>query len=206
MEKPMNPFPKRRRYLISLTFTFLLILSAVIAVFSERKQQPKTADSAVVMKAERVTEVPAVTSKVKELQIAGVSIIRQGTPKAALAIDVVNNSDSPVISLEITSGDAKDFTSLGIDGLANPDAPIAQIQPHSLKTFEWSLSSILSGRPISLTAATFGNGKEEGDSRAIEMMHKDRANSKAKRQAAQTRDNESASNRTTHRLLPFHFK
>ena len=173
----------RGRRLVLLSLTLLLVLSVVMAALSERKQQPKSADNAVVMKAERVTDIPPVTSKVKALQIAGVSIVRQGTPQAALAIDVINNSDSPVISLEITSGDAKDFTSLGIDGFANPDAPIAQIQPHSLKTFEWALSSILSGRPITLSAATFANGKEEGDARALEIIHKDRAKSKAKRQA-----------------------
>ena len=89
----------RGRRLVLLSLTLLLVLSVVMAALSERKQQPKSADNAVVMKAERVTDVPPVTSKVKALQIAGVSIVRQGTPQAALAIDVINNSDSPVISL-----------------------------------------------------------------------------------------------------------
>jgi hypothetical protein len=177
----------RGKHLVLLILTIILTLTVVIAAFSEKKQQLKREASFQTLRAEGITQVPSVTSKVKDLEITDVSIIRQGTPRAALAINVTNNSDSAVLAFELTSGNKTDFTSLGIDGLENPDKPVVQIPPHTLKTFEWELSSIIDGSPISLSAARFADGKEEGDARDLEIMHKDRVNSRLRREAAQSR-------------------
>jgi len=167
--------------------TILLSLSVGAVVFSKKKQDPKPRKHATNFKAELVSSAPQVSSKVKGLEIAGVKLINQGTPHAALAVNVVNNSDQPVMSLELTSGDDDDFSSFGVSGFANPDKPDAIIQPHSLKTIEWFLGEVLEGYPLRVSAALFGDGKEEGETRYIEVMRHDRAKAKASREALKTR-------------------
>jgi hypothetical protein len=158
------------RRLVFLAATTLIVISTVsVAVVSKRKQQPKPRKEAATFKAERVTSLPPVSSKVKGLEISSVRLINQGTPQAALAITVLNNTD---------------FSGYGVDGLDDPLNPHVVIEPNSLKTIEWGLGEILEGYPVFVSAASFGDGKEEGDSREIEIMHRDRARSKAKREGA----------------------
>ena len=55
------------------------------------------------------------------------------------------------------------YSGLRIDGLLQEDSPIVIIPPHSLKTFHWSLGAIMEGETVTLAAAVFADGKEEGD-------------------------------------------
>jgi hypothetical protein len=114
------------------------------------------------------------------LQVTGATLLNQGTPNAAVAIDIVNNSDQPVISLEIMSGDANDWSSLGIDGLEDPENPQVAISPHSVKTLTWFLGEVLEGYPIVITGASFADGTDDGDARSLDIMHKDRERNRAK--------------------------
>jgi hypothetical protein len=172
----------RRRRVIFFSAAILLTASAVsLGVFSKIRQEPKQQRRVTAVKAERVTTLPAVISKVKDLQVAGATLLNQGTPQAAVAIDIINNSDQPVISLEITTGDANDWSSLGIDGLEDPDKPQVAIPPHSLKTFTWFLGEVLEGYPIVITGASFANGTEDGDARTLDTMHKDRERNRAQK-------------------------
>jgi hypothetical protein len=185
----MNKWKGPQRRLAFFALTLLISLSVGVVVLSKKKQEPKIQKhAATTFKAELANSLPQVSSRVKGLEIAGVSIINQGTSKAALAINIVNKSDDPVVSLEITSGDANDFSNLGLDGLGDPLHPQVQIEPHTLKTIEWRLAEILEGYPVVISAATFGNGKEEGDSRDIEMMRHDRVRSQTKREAASKKE------------------
>lgn len=172
----------RRRRLIFFAAAMLLTASAVsLGVFNKITQEPKQQRHVTALRAERVTTLPAVVSKVKDLQVAGATLLNQGTPQAAVAIDIVNNSDEAVISLEITAGDANDWSGLGIDGLEDPDKPQVAIPPHSLKTFTWYLGEVLEGFPIVITGATFANGTEDGDARSLAIMRKDRERNRAQR-------------------------
>jgi hypothetical protein len=160
----------------------LLALSVVsLGVLSKIKQEPKHQSRVVALKPERVTTLPAVFSKVKELKVAGVTLLNQGTPQAAVAIDVINNSDDAVISLEFTTGDANDWSGLGIDGFEDPDNPQVAIPTHSLKTFTWFLGEVLEGYPIVISGASFANGTDDGDSRSLDIMRKDRERNRAKK-------------------------
>jgi hypothetical protein len=169
----------RRRF---FSASILLTASVVsLGVFSKIRQEPKQKKGANSLKAERVTTLPAVFSKVKDLQVAGATLLNQGTPQAAVAIDIINNSDEPVISLEISTGDENDWSSLGIDGLEDPDKPQVAIPPHSLKTFKWFLGEVLEGYPIVISGASFANGTEDGDARSLHIMHKDRERNRARK-------------------------
>lgn len=163
----------RRRRIIFFSVAILLTASVVsLGVFSKIRQDPKQKKGATALKAESVTTLPAVFSKVKDLEVAGATLLNRGTPQAAVAIDIINNSDQPVISLEIIAGDDNDWSGLGIDGLEDPDKPQVAIPPHSLKTFKWFLGEVLEGYPIVISGAGFANGTEDGDARSLRIMHK----------------------------------
>jgi hypothetical protein len=181
----MTNVKRRGRRLIFFAAAILMTASVVgAAVFSKLRQAPTDKKRVTTLKAEFVTKPPAISSKVKNLEVAGVAIVRQGTPRAAVAIQIINNSDLPVMALDISSGDSNDFSSLGLDGLDDPDNPEVLIPPHSLKTIEWELGAILDGYPVVISAASFANGVEDGEPRALEIMHRDRERAKAKRDAA----------------------
>ena len=90
------------------------------------------------------------------------------------------------MAIEISSGNENDWSSYGIDGITDPNRPEILIPPHSLKTFEWALGSIMEGNPITIAAASFSDGTEEGDAKSLELMKRSRERSKAKRDAAQS--------------------
>lgn len=180
----MNRERRGKRLIVFAAATLIIVSTISVAVIRKKNQTPKPRKEAATFKAESVTSLPQVSSKVKGLEISSVRLINQGTPQAALAIAVLNNTDQPVMSLNLTAGDANDSSALGLDGLDDPLKPHVIIEPHSLKTMEWGLGSILEGYPILVSTASFGDGREEGDSGEIELMHRYRARSKAKREGA----------------------
>src|SRR4051794_20308819 len=114
----------KRTALVFFAAAILLTASAIsLGVFNKIEQETKQKMPVRTLKAEQVNTLPAVVSKVKDLQIAGATLLKQGTSQAAVAIDITNNSDQPVISLEIIAGDANDWSGLGIDGFEDPDNP-----------------------------------------------------------------------------------
>jgi hypothetical protein len=96
-----------------------------------------------------------------------VNLINEGTPEAAISIDVTNNRDEAVMALDFVAG-KNVYSGLRIDGLLFEDSPVVILPPHSLKTFTWSLSEIIEGETIFLAAAVFADGKEEGDKRSLD--------------------------------------
>ena len=153
----------------------LLVVSAVAAVFTQpsRSQKEQKAQHRGTYEAAKVTTPPRVSSNIKGLEISGVNLINQGTPESAVAIDVVNNRDEAVMALDFVAG-KNDYSGLRFDGLLQEDNPLIIIPPHSLKTFEWSLGSVMQGETISLEAAIFADGKEEGNKRFLDALKKTR--------------------------------
>lgn len=150
--------------------TTLLILSSVIAagVYTQASRSPKNqSEHRPTYDAAKVTSAPLVISRIKGLTISQVNLINEGTPQAAVSIDVTNNRDEAVMALDFVAGE-KEYSGLRIDGLLLEDSPIVIIPPHTLKTFTWSLSEIMEGQTVSLAAAVFADGKEEGDKRSLD--------------------------------------
>ena len=170
--------------------TTILVLSSVIAVGiytqasnhqKQQKEHPRT------YKAVEVTAAPEVTSAVKGLEISGVSLINQGTPEAAVAIDVTNKRNEDVMALDFIAGKTT-YSGLRIDGLLQEDNPRVIIPRQSLKSFTWSLGAILEGETISLAAAVFADGKEEGDKRFLDGIKKAREKFQQKRREAKAKN------------------
>ena len=134
-----------------------------------------------------VRDVPIVVSKIKDLQITGVSLLNQGAAAAAVAIDVTNNRDSAVMSLDFIWRHKGDSGGIAMDGLSEEGNPRVVIPPHTLQTFTWSLGEIPKGETLFLAAAIFADGKEEGDQRSLQGIRKRRSQYQLEKRAAQTK-------------------
>lgn len=167
----MKPRPNRAFLALGVLLCVSSVLAAVeysgtvAGVSKETTQQQKYRKTYIP---ETVTEAPLVRSKVKDLEIVVVRLENQGTPNASIAIDIVNNSDSAVVSLEFVSGNEKESYGKGFDALLFEEAIQIGFPPHSLYTFDWSLGAIMQGETVFLAAAIFADGREEGDKRLVE--------------------------------------
>jgi len=121
-----------------------------------------------------VTEAPLVISQVQGLQITEVRLVNQGTAWAAIEIDVTNNRDSAVMSIDFIAKNKGSSGGIAMDGLLEEHNPRIIIPPHSLKTFTWHLGEII-GEPAFLAAAIFADGKEEGDQSSLDGLRNRRA-------------------------------
>lgn len=169
----MNNSRTRKNFL--LLGTVLVLLSvATMAIYTQASKLPKKQKNHPrTYEAATVTEAPEVVSMIKGLEITGVTLINQGTPLAAVNIDVTNKRDEDVMAIDFVAG--KDTTSgHGMDGLLQEDKPSVIIRRQSLRTFTWYLSAIMEGEPIRLAVAVFSDGKEEGDKGFLEAMKKGR--------------------------------
>ena len=125
---------------------------------------------------------PEVKSDIKGLQIASVTLINQGTQAASIVIEVINNRDEAVMALDFISG-KNDRSGMSMDGLLEEGSPHALIPPHSLETFTWGVGGIFEGTPVSLAAAIFADGKEEGDKQSLNGIKIHRLQYQQKRRA-----------------------
>lgn len=154
-----------------LLLTTILVLSSALAagIYIQGSKSQKQKDSRRTYEAAKVTNAPQVISKIKGVEIAGVTLINQGTSAAALSIDVTNNRDEAVMALEFLSG-KHDYSGLQIDGFVQDDGAVVIIPAHTLKTFTWGLGEIMEGETVFLAAAIFADGKEEGDKHSLDSM------------------------------------
>jgi len=151
------------------------------------KSQKQTKNHPHTYDAPKVTDIPKVISGIEGLEITGVSLINQGTPQAALNIDITNKRNEAVMAVDFIAG-GNTYSGLRIDGLLQEDNPRVIIPPHSLKTFTWFLSAIIEGQTVRLCAAIFADGTEEGERWALDGIKK-------------SRDNRQLGSRTIHRIV-----
>ena len=161
-----------------LLLSSLLVLSSVIATgvyIQTSKSQKKQHDGPRTYEAAKVTEAPEVRSDIKGLDITGVSLINEGTPQAAVVIDVTNQRDEDVMAVDFIAGKGKSTSGgISMDGLLLEDSPLVIIPRHSLKSFTWHLGEILEGETLFLAAAIFADGKEEGYQNSLVGIKKSR--------------------------------
>lgn len=173
---------KARWNKVILAMTVLLSIASVIGAVAYSRsfqQKPKT-----FYDPPRVTETPVVVSQIQGLQITEVRLVNQGTTAASIEIDVTNQRDSAVMSLDIVSRNKETSGGIAMDGLLEEDNPQRVIPAHSLKTFTLGLGEVL-GEPVFLAAAIFEDGKEEGERRSLVGIHKTRTSYQLKKKAEQ---------------------
>lgn len=159
---------KRLTILIFLS-TLIVLTSVAAGVYTQTsKTQKESKNQPRPWQVEKVTTAPEVKSAVKGLEISAVRLVNAGTPTVQIFIDVINHRDEDVMGVDFITGVCKSTSGgLAVDGLYDEDNPRVIIPRHSLKTFEFFLSSFLEGEPIFLAVATFSDGKEEGDPRSV---------------------------------------
>lgn len=182
----MNSLFLRRFFLL---LTLLLLCSAIaVGIYTRTsKSQKKSKDHPRTYEAAKVTDLPTVISGIKGLEITRVSLINQGTPEAAVNIDITNKRNEDVMALDFIAG-KNTYSGLRIDGLLEEDNPRVVIPRHSLKTFTWSLSAIMDGETISIAAAVFADGKEEGERWALDGIKKSRIKFQEKQRAEKAKN------------------
>lgn len=170
--------------------TALLVLSSAIAagIYTRSSKSQKQKEGVQAYDAPKVTEIPEVVSHIEGLQIAGVTLINQGTQAAALDIDVINHRDEAVMALDFVAGSKGDWSGLLFSGFWDEDNPRVIIPPHTLKTFTVYLGGIYEGPPITVAAAIFSDGKEEGEKRFLDGIRKGRLHDQEKRRTEKAKN------------------
>jgi hypothetical protein len=162
-------------FLAALVVASIAIIGTV--VFSSKKQQPTVGHTRKHPK-EWLSSIPAVDSKVKDLEIINARIVRAETDAPGVAFEIKNNSNLAVMAVEVTCGEA----GISKDGLEDEDHPTVIIQPHGTLTAEMN-DELSPGIPIVITAATFEDGSEKGRESSVELMQKLRVRERARHKA-----------------------
>lgn len=157
-----------------LALSFLLSIASVVGAVAYSGTFQK--QSRTYYEPAKVTDAPRVVSQAPGLHINEVRLVNQGTDAAAIEIDVINNRDAALMSIDFITKNPKTRDSAGIamDGLADANAPQSLMAPHSLRTFTMYLGSII-GEPVFLAAAVYEDGKEEGEKRSLDGFRSRRA-------------------------------
>jgi hypothetical protein len=149
----------------------LIAANAVAGRRSVQERQPKT---------QQVTDLlPAILQKVRDVQISKARIADQGTPRARAIFELTNRSGKAVTSFTLTFGGV----SVGRDGGIDTDVPATVIEPYGTTTIEIPVSNLDRANPVILAAVLYGDGTEDGQDIVLELVHNQRAEAKAKRDA-----------------------
>ena len=167
----MNQFLKRKWAVFA---TAILVAVCIIGgvVISAKRQQPKKQ----IHPKDWLVSVPRTSSKIKDLEIINVRIIRPGSEEPGVAFEVQNKSDRAVMAVSITCGGP----SITKDGLDDEDNPKVVIEPHGVLSAEMS-DELNPDAPIEVSAATFSDGTEEGSDSSLRLMHAMRAHERERR-------------------------
>ncbi|MDQ1614022.1 MAG: hypothetical protein QOG00_3953 [Pyrinomonadaceae bacterium] len=139
--------------------------------------------------AKRALTLPKIVSKVGKLEVVSAMIVRAGTPDAAVAVEIRNNSDLAVMAVDLSTRDEVNSGGITREGLDDPDKPGIVIEPHGSITMEIGLSEMIPDVPLVISGVTFADGTEDGEEWALELMRKNRARAKAKRENAKKKGN-----------------
>ncbi len=169
----------KKRVLLVVSGILITFLIVSVAVLSARWQSPK--DKRLK---EWLTSVPESGTKVKNLEIINLRVVRQDTDIPGVAFEVWNRSSRAVMAIEISCGKG----SMAQDGLEDETNPTVVIEPYGTLPVEMT-GELDPGNPIVITAAIFNDSKEEGQKSSLDLMHKVRARQrallKAKKQSKQ---------------------
>jgi hypothetical protein len=169
----------RRKWIF--LFASILISGVLISsvAFSAKIQQPKKAWP----KEPRVSSMPPVFSKVKNLEVVRAWIEDAGTPAVRAAVEIRNNSDQAVMAVDLVCGEG----GITRNGLTDEEHPIVIIQAHGTTTMEMSFGEMTFGAPLVVSGVTYADGTEQGDAESLKAMHMVRDHDRAKLKAEKER-------------------
>lgn len=161
--------PNRHRRIVILIFAMLVLASGIaMVVFSAKRLRRKPSQE----------PLPPIISKVKDLEGINPRFVNLNTDAEGIAFEVFNKSPRAVMAIRIRSGDA----GLAKDGLRDEEHPLVVIDPYGSLPVE--ITNLTRGKPIVITAATFQDGKEEGEDSSLEFMKKSREHFRKEKERA----------------------
>jgi hypothetical protein len=108
-------------------------------------------------------------------------IINEGTPAVGVSVEVRNNSDKAIMSIDLVCGDG----AVTKNGLTDEENPLVVIPAHGTTTIEMSFSEMAADAPLIVSAVTYADGTEEGDEKSLLIMHKIRERDRERLRAGQ---------------------
>jgi hypothetical protein len=175
----INRNSKRKLFIGLIGILAVALLISVVAFSAKRQrlmapQQPKPPTKQWLNQ----SSLPTVRSKVKDLEIINQRIVRADTELPGVAFEILNKSDRPVMAIQIICGKG----GISQDGLEDEAHPNVIIEPHGTLTAEMN-GELTPGFPIVLQAATFQDGKEEGDAVSLDFLQRLRTRERARHKA-----------------------
>ena len=167
----MNFKMQRPTYL--LLIGIVLIVAATVTAFTRatlRQQSPP---------------LPQIVSRIENIEVLGARITRPGGANAAVAIELRNNSDKPIIAITVESGDDNDASGINANGFQEGDAPpTIVLEPRGTIVIVMPLSNVRPGTPIRVGGVMYADGTEEGDEITLGTMRRQRAHYRARTRGA----------------------
>ncbi|HYG10905.1 MAG TPA: hypothetical protein VD835_13230 [Pyrinomonadaceae bacterium] len=125
--------------------------------------------------------IHTVVSKIKNLEVVGVTVEREGEPDATLAIIIRNNSARGIVALSVESGDGKDFSGISTTGFGDGDVtPSIILEPYGTIKMEMLLGNLLPGKPLKVSGVMYADAATEGEDIAKERLRSYKERAKAR--------------------------
>lgn len=115
----------------------------------------------------RVTSLPPVFSKIKELEVVKVSILNAQTASPSAEVEIRNKSNKDIVAIDLVCGDG----AVTRNGLHDDEHPIVVLKAHDTTLIEMNFSEMTFGAPLVVSAVTYADGSEEGDEKSLRAMH-----------------------------------
>jgi hypothetical protein len=134
---------------------------------------------AAIKRQQAATHPPKVISKVKNLEVVSVTVKQESHDSEPTVVIIIrNNSDQPVVSVAVESGDDKDASGISTDGFKEGEEfPAAVIEPYGTIKMQMLLSNLLPGKPLKVSGAMYADGSVDGEKLTIKTIrgHQERA-------------------------------
>ena len=158
-----------------------LVATAVLAY-----ARPEASASIGRQEAETSDKPPKIISKVKSLEVLGVTVERRGELSSVVVIEIRNNSDKPIIAVAAESGSDKDASGVSTTGFKGEDEPpVVVLAPRGLLKIRMPYSYVRPGAPIKIGGVMYLDGTEEGDEATLGTLRRQKEHEKkSKKQGA----------------------
>ncbi len=167
---------KNRTFVLGAVFVSLVAAAIVTFILLDR---PTKGQQNLPKK---YSEIPQIISNVITLEIIELNLKKEGTTDAFVEIKIKNNSDKPIIAINLESGDEQNASGKTLSGFHDGDVPPSvAFQPHEIFQVEFPLSNVMPGLPIRIGGVMYADGSEDGDEEILKTMRRQKESHKNKK-------------------------
>ncbi len=167
---------------------FIVIASsiAVVALAFTVLESVKSGQKREEFKSEQNTKLPQIKSSVPDVEILSAELKGGGTPQVTAIIEIRNNSDKPITSLVIESGDSVDSYGTNINNFRDGDeSPSAVLEPHSSFKVDFPIQELrpdLTDLPIRIAGVMYSDNTKQGEAAALGTIQRQKEHYKNKKE------------------------